>query len=422
MIEPGFARSILKRLTNVRAGILTEYPFFGALLIHLNFGLANCETAFTDMKRIVFDPEFAMRLDEEQLGFVMLHEVLHCALNHCTRARGYHPHTFNIACDIVVNSNIMSVMGLSEMIIDGHSVMHLAPDGKEGYEYNAEQVYYMLLEDDDFLQGNLSKQSLESLGETTDKSGNGDANKSNNTTYKEGILDTHDVWGNISESTSLKDEWKIRIQEAAHKHAGSMSLPPMIRELIDDLNYRSKLNWKYLLSMFLQNVHKVFEFTYSPPDRKYTEYDIYMQSYTSIRKEKPENIWFCVDTSGSISSKELSVIFSELKQAMEQLPGLSGILSFFDTSVSAPQEFESIEDLENIQPVGGGGTSFKAIFRYLQENMSHELPCGIVILTDGWADYPEEKEALGVPVLWIILNNERDTPWGECVHIDSKHI
>lgn len=402
MIEPGFARSILKRLTNVRAGILTEYPFFGALLIHLNFGLANCETAFTDMKRIVFDPEFAMRLDEEQLGFVMLHEVMHCALNHCIRGKGYHPYTFNIACDIVVNSNIMSVMGLSEMMIDGYPVMHLAPDGKEGYEYNAEQVYYMLLEEGDSLQGNASKDS--------------------NNIYEEGRVDTHDVWGNISEVTCLQDEWKLRIQEAATKHAGSMSLPPTIREWIDDLNYRSKLNWKYLLSMFLQNVHKVFEFTYSPPDRKYTEYDIYMQSYTSIRHEKPENIWFCVDTSGSISSRELTVIFAEIKQAMEQLPGLSGILSFFDTSVSEPKEFQSIEELEACEPVGGGGTSFHAIFRYLQENMAQELPCGMVILTDGWASYPKEKEALGVPVLWIILDNKRDTPWGECVHIDSKYL
>lgn len=53
----------------------------------------------------------------------------------------------SIAADIVVNSNIMleNNMKLSSITLSKYGPsMHVAPDGKEGYKYTAEQVYAML--------------------------------------------------------------------------------------------------------------------------------------------------------------------------------------------------------------------------------------------------------------------------------------
>ena len=125
-------RELTEKLVSVRAKLLSTHPFFGRLLLRLRFGYAECETAFTDMKRIVFDPAFLKRLSEEEIRFVFLHELMHCVLHHCTRGRTLQPHLYNIACDIVVNSLIMETLGVSEYMIDGSDVMHLVPDGREG--------------------------------------------------------------------------------------------------------------------------------------------------------------------------------------------------------------------------------------------------------------------------------------------------
>ena len=138
-------RSISKRLMESKMAILRDYPFFGTLLLRLRMGFAECKTAFTDMRRIVFDPAFADRLSEEELSFVMLHELFHCVLQHPLRGAGKQNFIYNVACDIVVNSLILGMMGREEMSIDGSLAMHIAPDGSVGREKSAEEIYMMLM-------------------------------------------------------------------------------------------------------------------------------------------------------------------------------------------------------------------------------------------------------------------------------------
>lgn len=403
VFDQQLSKKILRRLTETRATLLGEFPFFGTLLMLLRFGLSKCETAFTDMKRVVFDPDFAERLDDEELQFVLLHEVMHCVLNHCIRAKHYQPMVFNIAADIVVNSIIMEIMGVTDFEVDGSKVMHLAPDGKEGREYSAEEVYFMLIDKygDDI--GQLP--AMFPLGE--------------------GQIDTHDPWVMLPSNGPLEGKWKEQIMNAAGKELGGKQqggdgLPQCIRELLKEWKYRSQLDWRSLLREFIQINYDEFDYTYSPPERKYIPYDIFMQSFRIVETEVVKDLWFCVDTSGSITPKELNVIFSEIKQAVGQFQGLSGSVSFFDTVVTEPEPFEDLQELENIQAKGGGGTSFRAIFHYMEQNMLSSLPVGAVILTDGYAEFPPEEAAHGVPVLWIIVDSDQEPPWGMCVHVSSS--
>ena len=73
-----------------------------------------------------------------------------------------------------------------------------------------------------------------------------------------------------------------------------------------------------------------------------------------------------------------------------------------------------------IRPKGGGGTSFHIIFEYVEKFMQDELPVSIVILTDGFAPWPAEADALGIPVLWIINNEEAQPPWGKVARLLDK--
>lgn len=75
--------------------------------------------------------------------------------------------------------------------------------------------------------------------------------------------------------------------------------------------------------------------------------------------------------------------------------------------------------LSKFTPLGGGGTSFNAIFRKMSDCYEEDLPTAVIILTDGYASFPEEEDAKNVPVMWIMIDTDVDAPWGECIHIES---
>ena len=125
-----------------------------------------------------------------------------------------------------------------------------------------------------------------------------------------------------------------------------------------------------------------------------------------------------IDTSGSMSDEMITAAYSEIKGAIDQFNGkLRGWLGFFDAEVVPPKPFSDVEEFRTIRPKGGGGTRFDIIFSYVRENMQETLPVNIIILTDGYAPFPEEKEAMGIPVLWLLNNEEIKPPWGRIARI-----
>jgi predicted metal-dependent peptidase len=138
----------VERLLLSRMRILCRHGFYGLLLMHVSYAVSEeVETACTDGKTITFGTEFLKSLSDSELDFVMMHEILHIVLQHCLRQEERDNDAFNIACDIVVNSTVLYENGMDNKAITlkeyGES-MHLAPDGKEGHLYTAEQVYDML--------------------------------------------------------------------------------------------------------------------------------------------------------------------------------------------------------------------------------------------------------------------------------------
>lgn len=49
--------------------------------------------------------------------------------------------------------------------------------------------------------------------------------------------------------------------------------------------------------------------------------------------------------------------------------------------------------------------------------MSDKPPASIIILTDGFAPFPQEKLAGGIPVLWLLNNDTVNPPWGKVARI-----
>ncbi|MBQ7568842.1 hypothetical protein IJT17_08565, partial [bacterium] len=124
------------------------------------------------------------------------------------------------------------------------------------------------------------------------------------------------------------------------------------------------------------------------------------------------------DTSGSMSDAQITAAYSEIKGAIDQYNGkLKGWLGFFDAAIIEPQPFNDEEEFRAIRPAGGGGTDFQIIFEYVAKHMEDNPPASIIILTDGYAPFPQETLVNGIPTLWLINNDDVKPPWGKVARI-----
>ncbi|MBP0989836.1 MAG: hypothetical protein J5874_01470, partial [Oscillospiraceae bacterium] len=334
---------IVKRLQKARLSLMQKQPFYAVLLLHMQFSLdPMCETAYTDGKRIAFSPDFMETLSDTELEFVLMHEVLHAALNHCGRTLdSYDFDDFNIACDIVVNSNILYScnMDISSITLKNYGEsMHLAPDGKEGYLYTAEEVY------DQVHALNLRKKK----SEKSRKAGIGkEKSKSTDQARVDGGFDDHTYWepddngqkqGGDGDS-EMRDVWLQRMIEATDITAriekrksgkGCGPAPLGAQRLIKELT-EPQTDWRTVLDTFIQE--EITDYSFNPPDRRFQDSPFLLPDYNE-KDESVKDILFMIDTSASMSDHMITQAYSEICGAIRQFNGkLQGWLGFFDAEV-----------------------------------------------------------------------------------------
>jgi len=397
-------------------------------------------TACTDGERIIFGADFLESLSDAELDFVMMHEILHVVLEHCARGEELEGERFNIACDIVVNSNILLENGLNLASItlkDYGESMHLTPSGEEGHKYTAEEVYKMLEsppsqkkkeesgggsgKESQGKNSGSSKQDNQGNASKQKNQGGSSAGKSRQGEGSGGSWDDHTLWGSkMEDDVPLTDLWRARVADAAEAIAirdavnGRGTLPLCAKRILEEMK-KPKTDWRTVLNEFVEE--EIVDYSFSPPDRRFDESPFFLPDFCE-KDEKVKNILFMIDTSGSMSDEQITEAYSEIKGAIDQFGGrLSGWLGFFDAVVVPPEPFADEDEFSVIRPKGGGGTSFDVIFSYVEKEMADEEPVSIVILTDGYAPFPKESAARGIPVLWMINNDKVTPPWGKIARL-----
>ena len=180
---------------------------------------------------------------------------------------------------------------------------------------------------------------------------------------------------------------------------------------------KPQTDWRSILNEFIQE--EINDYSFSPPDRRFQDSPFFLPDFNEKGEtDEVEDILFMIDTSGSISDKMMTVAYSEVKGAIDQFNGkLRGWLGFFDAAIIEPKPFSSLEEFIVIKPAGDGGTDFQIIFEYVDQHMQENPPARIIILTDGYAPFPKEELANGIPVLWLINNEQVAPPWGKVARI-----
>lgn len=415
-------REYMKRLLVARMRILCNHGFYGLLLMHMIYSIdESAPTAYTDGERIAFRPEFLDGLSDSELDFIMMHEILHVVLQHCLRGDVNDPERYNIAADIVVDSIIMLENGGKPSSITlaryGESI-HLAPNGKEGHLYTAEEVYEML-------------PPTKKNGKPIPFSGSSDGRAKKEQAKPKsgepgpGSWDDHSRWGKFEEDSVLRDVWVKQFAETCEAitvrdPSNSRGTLPMFAQRLLEKLMKPQTDWRSILNEFIQE--DINDYSFSPPDRRFQDSPFFLPDFNEKGEaDETEDILFMIDTSGSISDKMMTAAYSEVKGAIDQFNGkLRGWLGFFDAAIIEPEPFSSLEEFIVIKPAGGGGTDFQIIFEYVDRYMQEDPPASIIILTDGYAPFPKEELANGIPVLWLINNDQVEPPWGKVARIEVQ--
>ena len=379
-----------EKLTTARIGLLLKAPFFGQLATRMTLTNADewCGTAATDGRKFYYNSEFVNNMPLKQLEFLVGHEILHAVYDHMGRRGNRMPRLSNIAADYCVNQDLVE-----QRIGEKISVVPILFDNKfRGWSY--EEVYDYLYENSDKIDiGQLEKMILD---EHLDEDGDGDGDQEGNGKPK------------ISkeEAQQIRDEIKGAVISAAQA-AGAGNLPAGVKRLLKDIT-APVIGWKELLQQQITSVIKN-DYTWARPSRRGWHLDAVMPG---LKPGEMIDICIAMDQSGSISEEDSKAFLGEVKGIMEAFDEYKITLWCFDTEVYNVKTYTSdnIEDIENYEPMGCGGTDFMVNWEFMkQENIE---PKKFIMFTDGMpgGEWGEEEYC---ETVWIIKGNPGcEPPWG----------
>ncbi|MEN8167119.1 MAG: VWA-like domain-containing protein [Pseudomonadota bacterium] len=401
------------KLAAARTKLILDKPFLGALVLRLPLEVANdgwCPTTATDARKFYYNPEFIDCLSLDETQFVLAHEALHCALSHFARRQHRRKLHWDMACDYAINPLLIG---------DGLK----APPGslylQQFKGMTAEEIYPCLDEKDD-------EQPLDNHvydKENTKDSGSGKTEKElsadkpdrqNSEDQGEQQLPQTDEGSGgepepltPDETETLNIQWQQRLAGAAQQAMQAGKLGGEMARMVDHL-LQPQLPWRLLLARYMTAAARD-DFSYMRPSRR--EGDFIMPSLRSNQAE----LVVALDSSGSIQDEEMGEFLAEINALKGQIRARVSLLAC-DSQLAeeAPWVFEAWDEFSLPEKItGGGGTSFKPVFEWVEQQGLH--PDLLVYFTDAQGAFPDLEPPY--PVIWLV-KGKRKTPWGERIQLN----
>ena len=351
--------------------------FYASILYKMPLVVKNeIPTMATDGTNIFYNEEFTDNLTEPELDFVLCHECLHRVLLHHLRFGKRDHELWNIATDYAINFSLTQ-SGLFSM-----------PEGglldKRFANMKSEKIYDILKEE--------SKTKPKPKPQS---------------------------WGNVIPQEG-KTEDQIK-QEIATINAETMmavntakaigNLPSSVKDIINEMK-RSQVDWTDVLRR-----HCVGDqpegYSFRRPNRRQWHINEIITPISN--KVGVGDIVIGVDTSGSVSNKELSYFLGELNSLSDEVKPNSITIITCDAEIQDVVKYESGETVKDIVCKGRGGTCVMPVFDYIaKENLNVD---SFIYFTDlGIHDFPVEEP--NYPVLWVSTDTrQNEAPIGTTTYL-----
>lgn len=534
--------SVASRIIRLTAIIENIRPFYGAYFSIMDkLPVSDIDTMATDGSRLFYNPIFAATISEDEMLFILLHEIYHGMMLHMARRGERDPYLFNVACDLFINKTLQEEFGLSTTYANVPETVRLNNSNSSNIKIalpeNAlfsadvntdvdtpERIYAELKENmeqqqqqsagggdgdeesDNSEQGNGSSSGNQSGSADDEKNGssNGQGSSQSGSSSNQnggsagngapgGADDAGQSSGSGGQSNGQSGGYGGKEITFRGKKVGTLPdkngqgvgvgqgtgggfdgyAPDMVqkwpadetpqmresatRDLIERAvqivqkkeNYSNSspdsimgrlvadaqapiLSWRTALAHLMGHAISDTMRTFQKPDRRFISSGGYYSGKKDV-KEGLDNIYICIDTSGSITDVELGIVFKQIRQLM-QMPKfrkLKAKVLFWDTQVAAVQDFEGLEGyqqyIKKAKPAGGGGTDVNCVFDYvIKKNKikgtSLSEPFVLAIFTDGCFSMPDKKYSMFKDTLWIIsqqVGERFKAPWGKTVEVKS---
>jgi len=390
------------RIVQARVKMLFQHPFFGQLAIRLTLEQADdwCPTAATDGRKFYYNSEFIATLDDDELVFLVGHELGHVMFEHFMRVEDRDKKIWNMAGDYVIN-HILKREKIGRVI----TAVKILLDDKYA-DWVTEDVYDNLIEN-----GAKPQETLDmhlDMGGEDDGDGEGSEGKDGK---GPGAMSKE-------EAKALSDEIKEAMINAAQA-AGAGNVPAEFKRIINSL-VEPKMDWREMIRATLESTIKS-DFTFQIPNRKSQFSGVVLPG---MDVDDEIDICLAIDTSGSISQTMLRDFVSEVAGIMEQFQQYRIRIWQFDTKVYGYDEFTSDDgrDIREYEITGGGGTDFMVNWTMMEEQGIE--PEQFIMFTDGmpWDSWgnPDYCDTLFLIHDEWAGSSSIEAPFGTTIHYETK--
>jgi len=404
-IPKDLADRVDDKIIRARVQMLYHMPFFGTLAVRLKKIAADAwlETMATDGMYLYYNHAFVDALEQNELVFVLAHEVEHIVYGHVGRTKdlGLQPKLANIAQDYVINDDLIEAnVGKFPTTVPGlHDVKYRG--------WSSEQVYDDLLKKQKTMSEDEFQKMIEDLlGQLLDEHlgvGDKDDESSEPTAAGPAQLSKGD-------REQMQNELKQEIVRAA-QGAQADTLPAGIDRIVQQFT-APKIDWRGMLQTHLNSIIPA-DYSFMKMSRNSWYNDAI---FPGVITEKQLELSVALDMSGSIGDKEVGEFLSEIKGIMDQYPNYKIQVMCFDTKIYNDQTFLS-DNNDNIctyRPKGGGGTDASCIFEHLKEQSIQ--PSKLVIFTDGYVSNFGDSNYCDT--VWVIKGSKVVPPFGSHAYFD----
>lgn len=402
-----------------------DFPFWGVLSERCKFSLTETMVPTACMDKfgnITFNIDFCEGLKDKyqdkyhkKLLFLLSHEISHFIFEHASRLEDRDSYLFNVACDFAINLLLhYQFEGNNDYFIEGGCL-------DEKYkEMTAEAIYELIKNDSKFKRekiyidvifddGSEGEGEGDDDGEENDKEGNGKS-----ITIRERRVPLPKTEGKSKDQVSadMKDHIMRAFTEAYAVAKSQGKLPADFERAIARI-LKPKVDWlRALRNKLRYGVSRMEkrDVTWTTPNRRFLGKDFIFPS--NIGPESPK-IAYAVDTSGSMSQRDLEQAMGELEDIRKRFNAKVYVLDC-DADVHSSGWLTPQQPLPMLN--GGGGTDFRPVFDHLAEKRIKPDYC--VFFTDGYGSFGDD--APPYPVLWVMTSDVKP-PFGETLQVNVPY-
>lgn len=368
-----------RKVGKAKSLLILDHPFFGTACTKRPIIYTDTvpTAAMSATGQMYMNVDFCAPLSVRQLMFLLAHEAMHYMLAHGLRRGHRDPKAWNIAADKVINDTLIDA-GVGDFIDGGVTL-----DGAR--EMAAESLYDENDDGDGEGPGGLGND----IGDPTDADGQ--------------PLDDATIH-------QLEAEAKIDAIQSAKAAKAVGKLPASIERIIEEL-VNVTTPWYDILERFMAGKIKD-GYSWNRPNRRFIARNIYIPGTDYVPKMGPVVIG--VDTSGSIGPDEIAMFNGHINRIIDTCNPEVVHVVYCDYDVAGVDEYTPQDFPVTIQCKGGGGTSFKPVFDWIDNN-AIEPEC-VVYLTDGYGD--QSEFTTNHETVWLTTGSEA-FDWGHVIKFEE---